>query len=98
MEAEKRRKEAEEAELRRQEEDRRQKAEIEARRKVEEEKARLQELKDKEHTDKLQNDLDNANTRIAQQVPTKETGGGMGGSDQGDGWGDGGSDPLIFLI
>ena len=85
MEAEKRRKEAEEAELRRQEEDRRQKAEIEARRKVEEEKARLQELKDKEHTDKLQNDLDNANTRIAQQVPTRETGGG-------------GSNPMIFLI
>ena len=41
---------------------------MEARRKVEEEKKRKQELRDKEHADKLQTDLDNANTKIAQQV------------------------------
>jgi len=82
MEREKRRKEAEEAELRRQEAERKWKAE-------EEERRRKQEEADKRQAEKLQQDLDNANNRIALQMEqerrdhelalrlAEETGGGV---------------------
>ena len=68
MEREKRKKEAEEAEVRRLEAERRQKAEMEARRKEEEARSRRQEEQDRIHAEKLQRDLDNANNKIADQV------------------------------
>jgi len=89
MEREKRRKAEEEAELRRQEDDRRQKAEMEARRKAEEDKAKRTEAAEQDKLKKMQSDLDNANTRIAQQMEqerrdhelalrlAEETGGGV---------------------
>ena len=68
MEREKRRKEAEEAELRRLAEERKLKTEMEARRKEEEAKRVRQEDLDRKQAEKLQADLDNANARIQQQV------------------------------
>ena len=67
MEEQKRKKEAEEAEIRRQEEERKLKAEMEVRRKQEEEKRRRQEEADKKKLASMQEDLDRANARLAEQ-------------------------------
>merc|ERR1711892_525792 len=60
MEAERKKKEADEAEKRRIDEDRKQKAEMESRRKVEEEKKRKQEEKDSAKLAEMEKDLANA--------------------------------------
>jgi myosin-6 len=67
MEAERMRKEAEEAAARKQEEERKQKMEMEAKRKKEEEARRKQEEKDKATLESMQKDLENANAKLADQ-------------------------------
>jgi len=67
MEEERRKKEAEEAEIRRLEEERKLKAEMEAKRKQEEEKRRKQEEKDKAALASMEQDLANANAKLAEQ-------------------------------
>ena len=67
MEEQKRKKEAEDAEARRLEEERKVKAEMEAKRKVEEEKRRKEEEKEKKKIASMQEDLDRANARLAEQ-------------------------------
>merc|ERR1712113_722225 len=64
---ERKKKEAEEAEIRRLEEERRLKAEMEAKRKLEEEKRRKQEEKDKAALASMEQDLSNANAKLAEQ-------------------------------
>jgi len=67
MEEQKRKKEAEEAEARRLEEERKMKAEMEVKRKQEEEKRRRQEESEKKKIASMQEDLDRANARLAEQ-------------------------------
>jgi len=67
MEAERRKKEAEDAEIRRLEEERKMKAEMEIKRKQEEEKRRKQEEKERAHLASMQQDLENANAKLAEQ-------------------------------
>ena len=67
MEEQKRKKEAEEAEALRLEEERKLKAEMEVRRKAEEEKKRREEEKEKKKVASMQEDLDRANARLAEQ-------------------------------
>ena len=67
MEEQKRKKEAEEAEARRLEEERRIRAEMEVRRKTEEEKRKREEEKEKKKVASMQEDLDRANARLAEQ-------------------------------
>jgi len=67
METERKKKEAEEAEVRRIEEERKLKSEMEVKRKQEEEKRKKQEEKDKATLDGMQQDLDNANAKLAEQ-------------------------------
>lgn len=67
MEEQKRKKEAEEEEARRLEEERKQKADMEAKRKIEEEKRRKEEDKEKKKIASMQEDLDRANARLAEQ-------------------------------
>lgn len=67
MEAERKKKEAEDAAVRKAEEDRRQRVEMEAKRKLEEENRRRQEEKDKATLESMQKDLDNANAKLADQ-------------------------------
>merc|ERR1719350_2701352 len=67
MEEERRKKEAEDAEIRSIEEERKMKAEMEVKRKQEEEKRRKQEEKDKAALASMQQDLDNANAKLAEQ-------------------------------
>ena len=67
MEEERRKKEAEDAAVRKLEEDRKQRAEMEAKRKQEEEKRKKQEEKDQATLESMQKDLDNANAKLAEQ-------------------------------
>jgi len=67
MEAERRKKEAEDAAIRKAEEDRKQRVEMEAKRKIEEETRRRQEEKDRATLESMQKDLDNANAKLADQ-------------------------------
>lgn len=67
MEEERRKKEAEDAEIRRIEEERKMKAEMEVKRKQEEDKRKKQEEKDKATLASMQQDLDNANAKLAEQ-------------------------------
>merc|ERR1712013_266319 len=66
MEEERKKKEAEEAEIRRLEEERKLKAEMETKRKIEE-KRRKQEEKDKAALASMEQDLANANAKLAEQ-------------------------------
>ena len=67
MEEQRRKKEAEEAELRRLEEERRLKAEMEVKRKAEEEKRRRQEDSDQAKVASMQKALEQADARLAEQ-------------------------------
>ena len=67
MEEQRKKKEAEEAEARRLEEERKLKAEMEMKRKKEDEKQRKQEEQEKKKIASMQEDLDRANARLAEQ-------------------------------
>merc|ERR1711892_1415390 len=67
MEEERKKKEAEEAEIRRVEDERKLKAEMEVKRRQEDEKRKKQEEKDAAKLASMQQDLDNANAKLAEQ-------------------------------